>query len=145
MKTSFKASLLNHFIAKKKNGGFTLIELLVVLAIIALMMTIAAPRYIDRVEMARETTLISSLKVMREAIDKFDGDQGRLPVSLAELVERRYLKEIPVDPMTDRNDSWIESGPVYAAAQPDPALAGMADVRSGATGEGRNGKPFKDW
>lgn len=125
--------------------GFTLIELLVVLAIVALMLTVAAPRYVDRVQMARETTLLSSLKVMREAIDKFEGDQGRLPANLVELVERRYLKELPVDPLTDRNDTWIETGAVEAGLQTDVPAPGVADVRSGATGDGRNSKPYRDW
>ncbi len=126
--------------------GFTLIELLVVLAIIALMLTIAAPRYIDRVEYAREATLLSSLKVMREAIDKFEGDQGRPPGSLLELVERRYLKAVPVDPLTDRNDTWIETSAAEAALTADNlALAGVIDVRSGAPGDGRHGKPYREW
>lgn len=132
--------------AMRTKRGFTLIELLVVLAIIALMLTIAAPRYIDRVELARETTLLSSLKVMREAIDKFEGDQGRLPGTLAELVERRYLKEVPVDPLTDRNDTWIEASAAEMSLPLDAAAAaGLADIRSGAAGDGRNGKPYRDW
>lgn len=126
-------------------SGFTLIELLVVLAIIALMLTIAAPRYVDRVEVARETTLLSSLKVMREAIDKFEGDHARLPANLVELVERRYLKELPVDPLTDRNDTWIEVSAVEAGLQTEIPAPGIADVHSGASGDGRNGKPFRAW
>lgn len=129
-----------------RQQAFTLIELLVVLAIVALMLTIATPRFIDRVHMARETTLVSSLKVMRESIDKFEADQGRLPAGLAELVERRYLKEVPVDPVTDRSDSWIETSSLDAGVPADIApMAGMADVRSGAAGEGRNGKPYREW
>lgn len=131
---------------KRSGFGFTLIELLVVLAIIALMLTIAAPRYIDRVEVARETTLVSSLKVMREAIDKFEGDQGHLPGNLAELVERRYLKEVPVDPITDRNDTWIETASLELSSPADALpTPGLADVRSGATGQGRNGKAYREW
>lgn len=123
-----------------------MIELLVVLAIVALLLTIAAPRYIDRVEMARETTLLSSLKVMREAIDKFEGDQGRLPGTLAELVDRRYLKELPADPLTERSDTWVEIGAAEKGVPADATVvAGVADVRSGATGDGRNGKPYSEW
>jgi general secretion pathway protein G len=143
--------------------GFTLIELLVVLAILALLLTIATPRYIQHVERAREATLRSSLKVMREAIDKFQGDQGRLPASLDELVERNYLKAVPVDPITDKRDTWVvlseaellaatpagsggagSSGGSAARARP-PAAAGVADVRSGATGKGDDGTAFQEW
>jgi prepilin-type N-terminal cleavage/methylation domain-containing protein len=138
--------------------GFTLIELLVVLAILALLLTIATPRYIQHVERAREATLRSSLKVMREAIDKFQGDQGRLPASLDELVSRSYLKAIPVDPITDRRDSWVvlgeaevlaanpSAGNSSAAGASNRASApGIADVRSGAPGKGDDGTAFADW
>jgi prepilin-type N-terminal cleavage/methylation domain-containing protein len=145
--------------------AFTLIELLVVLAILALLLTIATPRYIHYVERAREAALHSSLKVMREAIDKFSGDQGRLPSGLDELVARNYLKAIPVDPITGQRDTWVPlteadlpppapplngsasppfSGSAAAApaARPDP---GIADVRSGAPGNGEDGTPYQEW
>jgi len=149
--------------------GFTLIELLVVLAILALLLTIAAPRYIDRVERARETALHTDLKVMREAIDKFEGDQGRLPASLEELVSRRYLKEIPVDPITEKRDTWIsvaqagidastgagqdpkgQGAPARQtggadAGNSEEALPGIADVRSGATGKSKDGTEYGAW
>ena len=146
--------------------GFTLIELLVVLAIVALLMTIATPRYIEHVERARETALRTDLKVMREAIDKFEGDQGRLPATLQELIDRRYLKEIPVDPITDKRDTWV----VVSAAQLDELLGAsgqtattttttssqngtststttdnVADVHSGSDGKGKDGTNYKDW
>ena len=144
----------------RQQAAFTLIELLVVLAIVALMLTIAAPRYVDRVEMARETALKSDLKVMREAIDHFDGDQGHLPKSLDELVARRYLNAIPLDPITGRSDTWTsvsaaddalsrQATPAASSAAPAensaPAVDGLADVRSGAVGKGRDGTEFKDW
>jgi general secretion pathway protein G len=143
--------------------GFTLIELLVVLAILALLLTIASPRYIHHVDRARDASLRSSLKVMREAIDKFEGDQGRLPASLHELVERDYLRSIPPDPITERSDSWVtfsrlevqaarlEHGISDAGRSPNPSEAGarppegIADVRSGAEGRGEDGTPYKDW
>ena len=143
--------------------AFTLIELLVVLAILALLLTIAAPRYIQHVERARETALRSSLKVMREAIDKFQGDQGRLPQNLDELVLRNYLKSIPTDPITEKRDTWLAldesdvlamtpnapSSPaasaLAAANTPMQSVPGMADVRSGAPGNGSDGTPYQQW
>jgi len=139
--------------------GFTLIELLVVLAILALLLTIAAPRYIQHVERAREATLRSSLKVMREAIDKFQGDQGRFPGSLDELVQRSYLKSIPLDPITDRRDTWVvltEAELPVPLPTPDArgstatrpragSTTGVADVHSGAPGNGLDGTPFQEW
>ena len=149
--------------APRRLRGFTLIELLVVLAILALLMTIAAPRYIQHVERARETALRSSLKVMREAIDKFQGDQGRFPQNLDELVTRNYLKSIPVDPITEKRDAWLalSESDLAATATNSPASAatsalaaanapvqnapGMADVRSGAPGNGIDGTPYQQW
>ena len=144
---------------KARARGFTLVELLVVLAILALLLTIATPRYLDHIERARETTLRSSLKVMREAIDKFESDQGRLPASLDELVDRRYLKAVPVDPITDKRDTWIplSASEMLAASSAPPTLTddpgaiarslsgGVADVRSGAPGKGLDGTPFQTW
>ncbi|HXY22409.1 MAG TPA: prepilin-type N-terminal cleavage/methylation domain-containing protein [Burkholderiaceae bacterium] len=143
--------------------AFTLIELLVVLAILALLLTIAAPRYVQHVERARETTLRSSLKVMREAIDKFQGDQGRLPQNLDELVLRNYLKSIPMDPITEKRDTWqalsesdvlamVPNAPsspavsaLAAANTPVQNVPGMADIRSGAPGNGSDGTPYQQW
>jgi len=139
--------------------GFTLIELLVVLAILALLLTVATPRYIQHIERAREATLRSSLKVMREAIDKFRGDQGRLPASLDELVDRSYIKAIPIDPITDKRDTWVvltesdiaPASPLSGSSSSGTGrtrqapATGVADVRSGATGNGDDGTPFQDW
>ena len=75
--------------------GFTLIELLVVLAIVGALVGLAVPRYLHRVELAKETVLRSDLAAMRDAVDKFFGDTGRYPTNLEELVARRYLRKIP--------------------------------------------------
>lgn len=133
-------------------GGFTLIELMVVLAIIALLLTIAVPRYVDHVDRTRETTLKASLRTMREALDKFESDQGRLPASLQELVDRRYLREVPIDPMTDSRDTWMllargQAAPADDAVHEGEAApaGGVADVRSGAAGQGRDGTSYANW
>jgi general secretion pathway protein G len=131
--------------------GFTLIELLVVLAIVALLLTIVAPRTIDHLERARETTLKATLKEMRSALDQFEADLGRPPTSLNELVQRRYLRELPIDALTERRDSWVVLGPTEARPVDAPpardvaAAEGVADVRSGAEGSGRDGTPYRSW
>ena len=123
-----------------RSRGFTLIELIVVMAIVALLVSIAAPRYFASLERARENTLRSSLVVMRNAIDQFAADRGRYPESLAELVEARYLRQVPADPVTGRRDSWV---PVEGAS--DSAVAGhVADVRSGAAGRTAAGELYAD-
>ncbi|MDF3935223.1 type II secretion system protein [Pseudomonas citronellolis] len=119
--------------------GFTLIELLVVMAIIATLMTIAMPRYFNSLEQSRETTLKQSLSVMREALDHYYGDTGRYPESLDELIGQRYLRSLPVDPITERNDLWLTVPP------PDGVSGAVADVKSGASGRARDGSQYAEW
>lgn len=123
-----------------KRGGFTLIELLVVMAVIATLLTIALPRYFQHLDRAREVTLKESLAVMREAIDKFQGDNGHYPESLEELVTRRYLRKLPPDPLTEAADTWILVPP------PDePGSRRVWDVKSGAEGQGLDGSDYATW
>ncbi|MEO8151951.1 MAG: prepilin-type N-terminal cleavage/methylation domain-containing protein [Rhizobacter sp.] len=124
--------------------GFTLIELLVVLAIVALLLTIVAPRTIDHLDRARETTLKATLKEMRSALDQYEADLGHPPANLDELVQRHYLRELPIDPLTDKRDSWISISPAEASTK-DVIAEGVIDVRSGAEGSGRDGTPYRSW
>ncbi|MGK2899645.1 MAG: type II secretion system protein [Burkholderiaceae bacterium] len=125
---------------RRHGGGFTLIELMVVMAIVALLVSIAAPRYFNSVDRAKENTLRTSLNVMRDALDQFSADKGRYPESLDELVEARYLRAIPVDPWTGSAATWVVVTP------PDPGAKGKVhDVRSGMAGRGRDGRLHADW
>ena len=96
-----------HLLSQLKNRvkGFTLIELLVVLAIVATLLTLVAPRYFSQLETSKEVVLKDNLRSTREVIDKFYGDIGRYPDSLDELVEKKYLRSLPFDPVTD----WLRS------------------------------------
>ena len=124
--------------AAVRRSGFTLIELLVVMAIIATLLTIALPRYFGSVEKSKEVTLRQSLNVMRDAIDKFYADNGRYPEKLEDLVEKRYIRTIPVDPITETAETWVIV-PVPAAL----AQGTVYDVKSGAKGNASDGKPFE--
>ncbi len=124
---------------KKRARGFTLIELLVVMAIIATLASIAAPRYFNSLENSREVALRANLKAMREAIDQFYQDTGKWPASLEDLVKNRYLREIPVDPVSGDASSW---SPVK---QTGTTIAGIRDIRSGAQGTPRDGTRYEDW
>jgi general secretion pathway protein G len=122
-----------------RRRGFTLVELLVVMAIIATLLTIAVPRYARSLQRSREAVLKQDLTTLRESIDKFYGDTGKYPQTLAVLVEKRYLRSVPVDPIAKAADKWI---PVNSE---DPEDNGVKDVRSGADGAGENGVPYAEW
>jgi len=116
--------------------GFTLIEMLVVMAIIGGLLALAAPRYFQHVDRAKETVLRSDLAGMRDALDKFFADTGRYPANLEELVSSRYLRKVPPDPITESTSSWRVVPPA------DPTLGGVYDVKSGADGVTRDGRPY---
>lgn len=120
-----------------KARGFTLVELLVVMAIIATLLSIVAPRYFEHVERAKENTLRQDLAVMRDAIDKFHADANRYPDDLQELVDKHYIKHIPVDPITGEASTWT-------TALPEDADRGIVDVHSGAEGSTRDGALFAE-
>lgn len=122
-----------------RRAGFTLIELLVVMAIIATLLTLAVPRYIGNVEKAKEATLRENLSTLRDVVDKHYADTGKYPASLDDLVTRKYLRKIPVDPITDSNQTWV------VVAPDDPQKGGVYNVHSGAPGKARDGSAFQDW
>ncbi|MBQ5948834.1 type II secretion system protein [Massilia sp. ST3] len=120
-------------------GGFTLIELLIVLGIVALLLTLAVPRFFPSVDKSKETILAENLRNTRIVIDQYRADTGRYPDSLEQLVEKKYLREIPYDPLTESRETWVvlppeegEQGEVY-------------NLHSGAPGNDRNGRPYAEW
>lgn len=118
--------------------GFTLIELIVVLAIIALLLTIAMPRYFGSLEKSKEAVLKEDLFQMRDAIGKYYGDKARYPETLDALAAEKYLRRIPVDPLTESAVTWI--------VVPAAGLAGgVSDVRSGAQGRSSDGSSYAEW
>jgi general secretion pathway protein G len=122
-----------------KSRGFTLVELMVVLAVLALLVSIVAPKAIGGVARAEEAVLKQDLALMRDALDKHYSDAGRYPAALHELVGKRYLRSIPVDPLTKSNATWVPVAPA------DPEKGAVYDVRSGAPGVGSNGTPYAQW
>jgi len=125
---------------RAKQRAFTLIELVVVMAIVALLVSIAAPRYFRSVERAREAVLRENLVLMRDAIDKFNADNGRYPESITELAAKRYMRKVPDDPLTGSNSTWVLVAPPVASALP-----GVYDIKSGAEGNGLDGTPYSSW
>jgi general secretion pathway protein G len=122
-----------------RRGGFTLIELLVALAIIATLLTLVTPRYFGSIDKAEEATLRQNLAGLRDALDKHYADTGKYPASLDELVTKRYLRQVPQDPITRSTQTWVLMPPE------DKSLGGVFNVRSGAPGVGRDGTAYREW
>lgn len=123
----------------RRVSGFTLIELLVVMVIIAILVSIAAPRYFNSVEKSKETVLKQDLSAMRDAIDKYYSDNDKYPDSLEDLVSKKYLRKLPIDPITDSAATWV------AVPPSDSEKGGVFDLHSGAPGNGRDGTPYSSW
>ena len=122
-----------------RDDGFTIIELMVVLACIGLLLSIAAPRYVQHIDHAREVTLRQDLRQLRVAIDQFKADQMRYPQTLDELVTRGYLRGVPVDPITGSAETW------HLDPAPGEGAGTVADLHSGATGVAQDGSSYASW
>ena len=119
--------------------GFTLIELLIVLAIVAVLLTIAVPRYYASLDRSKEAVLKENLYQLRDAIGKYYADRGKYPESLQALATDKYLRSVPLDPVTDSATTWI------VVAPEDPQKGGVFDVKSGAAGKAIDGSEFSTW
>jgi general secretion pathway protein G len=124
---------------RRQASGFTLIELLVVMAVIATLLTLAVPRYFASLEKSREAVLQANLTLLRQTLDKYYGDTGKYPDALGELVDSKYLRSVPADPITESDMTWIIVPP------PQPEMGGVYDVKSGAEGTARDGSAYLDW
>ena len=128
----------------KRQNGFTLIELLIVMVIITILASIGLAVYGNSVQTAKEATLREDLFQMREAIDQYYADKNRYPASLEALVEDKYIRMIPVDPITKSADTWQTT-----LSDPEPgnpsAEPGIYNVKSGAQGTGLDGTSYTEW
>lgn len=119
--------------------GFTLVEMLVVLAILALLLTLAAPKYFSSIDRAKDAALKQDLTTVRESIDKFYADTGQYPKTLDDLVDKKYIRKLPFDPITNSSATWLFTAP-------EPPLEGdIADIHSGALGPAKDGSLYADW
>lgn len=130
-----------------RQRGFTVIELLVVLAALAVLLSIVTPRYLSHLDHAREQALRHNLAAIRLALEQYKADRGMPAPDLQALVQGRYLREVPLDPLTERRDTWILMTSTQGAdtAGAGETGGGLVDVRSGASGAGRDGRSYDDY
>jgi general secretion pathway protein G len=125
-------------------AGFTLIELMVVVALISVLAGMGVVMYRNSIKRTQEAVLREDLFRMRDAIDQYYADKAKYPASLEALVSDGYLRQIPVDPITNSRETWVT-----VPSEPDPgdptAEVGIFDVKSGAEGNSIDGSPYADW
>jgi len=129
---------------KRSLLGFTLIELMIVMAIIAVLMSVAIPIYNRSIIRSKESVLKNNLYTMRTVIDEYTYDKQKAPQNLSDLVSEGYLRQVPVDPMTNSADTWklIMEDASNTVNQSEP---GIFDVRSGSDKTSLEGSPYSDW
>jgi general secretion pathway protein G len=125
-----------------RSRGFTLLELMIVMFIMVILVAVALPQYQRSVLHARESVLRDDLFKLRTLIDQYAADKGKLPQSLDDLVSSNYMREIPVDPMTDER-TWN----VVVGEDPNSREGeqGVINVHSLSTDTSTEGTPYSEW
>ncbi len=123
--------------------GYTLLELMIVVAIVGILVSVAIPNFQQSAMKAKETALKQNLFTMRAILDQFYADRGDYPESLSSLVEEKYLRSIPTDPITKSPTTWTE---IYEEQEEgDDSPAGIYDIKSGSDAVATDGTPYNDW
>ena len=124
--------------------GFTLLELLTVMTILALLATVGIVGYRRHTKAAREAVLKEDLFQLNHCLEEYLADRGKYPTTIGDLRDQKYIRDIPVDPMTQSRDTWATE---FEAPDPDnpDAEPGIFRIRSGSTDVGENQVPYNEW
>jgi general secretion pathway protein G len=129
----------------QRRRGFTLIELMIVISIILILVSVAVPAYQRSILHARETVLKENLFTLRTVISQYTLDKQKAPQSLDDLVSAGYLKQLPIDPMTGSNSTWVPSEAQDELSSPDEQQGGIDDVHSGSEATSTDGTAYSSW
>lgn len=137
--------------ARARRRGFTLLELIIVIAIIGILASIAVPNYLQTPVRAKEAVLKTNLRTIREVIDQFHADKGGYPAALEDLVDKGYLRKVPVDPITGETD-WVliyeevsEEDVPPETEESEGGGPGIIDVKSASEGTSLDGTAYAEW
>jgi len=133
-------------VVRRECRGFTLIEIIIVFTLIGILVGLGLPQYKTSLKRAREAVLKEDLFMLRKLIDQYLNDKGKYPASLQAFVEEGYLRKIPVDPMTNSPETWVEvrENPPYEEMVPGQEF-GIVDILSGSEEKSLAGTPYNTW
>jgi len=135
--------MIGRIAARRGQDGFTFIEMVIVIVMLGILLGIAVPVYRAQLRSSKEAVLQHNLAILRERLDQYKADRNKYPQSLQELVENKYLRELPKDPMTESNE-WEEIYEDFDPNEPD-VQPGINDVRSRSPEIGSDGRPYSEW
>jgi general secretion pathway protein G len=127
----------------RRERGFTLLELMIVISMILILMSIAVPMYTQSVVRARESVLRQDLFTLRSVISQYTLDKAKAPQGLDDLTQAGYLRQIPIDPMTQQaNWEVVQEDTLLAVDQQQP---GISDVKSASNMTASDGTAYSTW
>jgi len=129
---------------KNRSQGFTLIEMLIVISLVMILVAIAVPNYQRSIMRAKESVLKQDLFQLRSLISQYTLDKQKAPQALDDLITAGYLKQIPIDPMTNARDTWTvdQEDTLLSVDQQEP---GISDVHSGSNAISSDGTAYSTW
>ena len=129
---------------RNRSRGFTLIELMIVISLILILVSISIPAYNQSILRAKESVLLQNLFTLRSLISQYTLDKQKAPQSLEDLVQGGYIKQIPIDPFTGKNDTWTVDQEDYTLSV-DQQETGITDVHRGSALISTTGTAYSSW